>query len=40
MLKRDNEIRWTKEARKSFTDIRRALTQEPVLISLDFTKYF
>ena len=26
MLKKDNEIRWTKEARKSFTNIKRALT--------------
>ena len=26
MLKKDNEIRWTKESRKSLTDIKRALT--------------
>ena len=40
MLKKDNEIRWTKGARKSFTDIQRALTQAPILISPDFTKDF
>ena len=26
MLRKDNEIRWTMEARKSFTDIKRELT--------------
>ena len=40
LLKRDNEIRWTKEARKSFTNIKRALTQAPILTSHDFTKDF
>ena len=40
MLKKDNEIRWTKEARNSFIDIKRALTQAPILISPNFTKDF
>ena len=40
MLKKDNEIIWSKEARKSFTDIKRELTQEPILISPYFTKDF
>ena len=40
MLRKDNEIRWTKEARQSVVDIKKALTQAPVLISPDFTKEF
>ena len=40
MLRKDNEIRWTKEAIKSFADIKKALTQAPVLISPNFTKDF
>ena len=40
MLRKGNEIKWTTEARKSFEDIKIALTQAPVLISPDFNKYF
>ena len=40
MLKNDNKIRWTKEARKYFVDTKRALTQAPVLISPYFNKDF
>ena len=40
MLRKDNEIRWIKEARKYFIDIKRELTQAPVLISPNFTKDF
>ena len=40
MLKKDNKIRWTKEARKFFADIKRALTKAHVLISPDFNKDF
>ena len=36
MVKKDNEIRWAKEARRSFVDIKKALTQAPILISQDF----
>lgn len=38
MLRKGNEIKWTIEAKKSFEDIKTALTQAPVLISLDFNK--
>lgn len=40
MLRKDNEIRWTKEARQSFSTIKKAFTQALVLISPDFTKDF
>ena len=40
MLRKGNEIRWTKEARQSFFDIKGALTQATILISPDFTKEF
>jgi hypothetical protein len=39
-LRKENEIKWTTEARKSFDDIKRALTETPVLVSLYFSKYF
>ena len=40
MLRKDNEIRWTKEASQSFLNIKSALIQALVLISLEFTKDF
>jgi hypothetical protein len=40
MLRKGNEIKWTPEARKSFEDIKVALTKAPVLASLNFAKYF
>ena len=40
MLKKDNEIKWNKEARNSFSNIIKALTEAPVLISPDYTKDF
>jgi hypothetical protein len=40
MLKKDNEIRWTKEGRKCFANIKRELTQALVLISPNFNKDF
>lgn len=40
MLRKENEINWTVEAKKSFYDIKKALTQAPVLVSLDFSKHF
>jgi hypothetical protein len=40
MLRKGNEIKWTPEARKSFEDIKVALTKAPVLASPDFTKDF
>jgi hypothetical protein len=40
MLRKGNEIKWTPEARKSFEDIKVALTKAPVLASPNFTKDF
>eukprot|EP00253_Pinus_taeda_P026646 PITA_26646 len=40
MLKKDADFKWTAEAKKSFEEIKKALTQAPVLISLDFNKEF
>jgi hypothetical protein len=40
MLKKGADFKWTAEARKSFEEIKKALTQAPVLISPDFTKEF
>ena len=40
MLKKDSEIRWTKQAKASFHDIKEAIISAPVLISLDFDKEF
>ena len=40
MLKNDHEIKWTLDARTSFGDIKQALTEAPVLVSLDFSKDF
>jgi hypothetical protein len=38
MLKKGNEIKWIPEARKSFEDIKVALTKAPVLSSPNFEK--
>jgi hypothetical protein len=40
MLKNDTKIKWDTESRQSFEQVKRALTQAPVLISPDFTKDF
>ena len=40
MLGKDQEIRWTPEARQSFEGIKKAIAKEPVLASLYFSKYF
>jgi hypothetical protein len=40
MLRKDSKIKWTEEARKSFNDIKEAITTAPVLISPDFSKVF
>ena len=40
MLRKGNEIRWSPEAKRSFEDIKNALTKAPVLISPDFDKDF
>jgi hypothetical protein len=40
MLRKGNEIKWTPEARKSFEDIKVALTKSLVLASPDFIRDF
>ena len=40
MLKREEGVKWTLEAKKSFDLVKKELTKTPVLISPDFTKYF
>jgi hypothetical protein len=40
MLRKGSEIKWSPEARKSFEDIKVALTKAPVLASPDFAKDF
>ena len=39
-LGKDKEIKWTPEAKQSFEDIKKAISEAPVLESLDFSKYF
>ena len=38
MPKKDQEVRWTAEAKNSFEKIKMALTEPPVLVSPKFTK--
>jgi hypothetical protein len=40
MLRKGNEVKWTAEPRESFVQIKRALTEAPVLISPDYSKDF
>ena len=40
MLRKDNNIKWTPEARKSFEDIKKAISEAPVLVSPDFSRDF
>jgi hypothetical protein len=40
MLKKENEVRWTPQSRHSFAQIKKALTEAPVLISPDCSKDF
>ena len=40
MLKKGADIKWTVEAKNSFEEIKKPLTQAPVLISPDFSKEF
>jgi hypothetical protein len=40
MLRKGNEIKWTFEPRESFAQIKKALTEAPVLISPDYSKDF
>ena len=40
MLKKDNCFEWYIEAKQSFTDIKIALSEAPMLVSPNFDKYF
>jgi ribonuclease HI len=40
MLRKGNEVKWTVEPRESFVQIKKALTEAPVLISPDYSKDF
>jgi hypothetical protein len=40
MLRKGNEVKWTVEPRESFNQIKKALTEAPVLISPDYSKDF
>jgi hypothetical protein len=40
MLKKDNEIKWTVEAKASFKRVKKAISEAPVLASPDYTKEF
>jgi hypothetical protein len=40
MLSKDNEIKWNVEAHSSFDQIKKVLTEAPVLVSPDYSKDF
>jgi ribonuclease HI len=40
MLKKDNEVKWTAEAKASFERVKKAIGEAPVLVSPDYTKEF
>jgi len=40
MLRKGNEVKWTFEPRESFVQIKKALTEAPMLISPDYSKDF
>ena len=40
MLKKDQDVKWTPEAKLSFEKIKQALTEAPVLVRPDFSKDF
>jgi hypothetical protein len=40
MLRKGNEVKWIAEPGESFIQIKRALTEAPVLINLDYSKEF
>ena len=40
MLRKGHEIKWTAESRRSFKEIKQAISEAPVLVNPDFTKYF
>lgn len=40
MLRKENCIKWIVEAKQSFVDIKKALTEAPILVSPNFSKEF
>lgn len=40
MLKKDNEVKWSLDAKKSFLAVKFALSTTPILISPDYTSDF
>jgi len=38
MLRKGNEVKWTVDSRNSFDQIKKALTEAPVLIGPDYSK--
>ena len=40
MMRKYCDIKWTIEAKKYFTDIKKEVTKAPILVSLDFSKDF
>ena len=40
MLKKENNFKWSVESRKSFTDIKKDLSEAPMLLSANFDKEF
>ena len=40
MLKKDHEIKWTPDVKAYFGDIKRALTEAPIMVSPYFSKDF
>ena len=40
MLRKENEIKWTSEAKKTFSDIKRALIEAPVINSSNCSRDF
>ena len=40
MLRKDSNFKWSVEAKRSFTDIKKALTKAPVSVSPNFSKEF
>jgi hypothetical protein len=40
MLKKNNEVKWTAEAKESFARIKKVISEAPILASLDYLKDF
>jgi hypothetical protein len=40
MLKKNNKVKWKKEAKASFARIKKVISEAPILASLDYLKDF